>query len=1234
MNSISKFHSEPFINALKAFFEELNVPVDYLAEEPASANDILEKRYKPTNEAHQLIDDVYALGIVNDAIFKGKGTFNSLIDIKNQVTQDYDGLLLFGVTLKSRANGLPITRSHLAEITRAFNRTFPYTPVTIIFKYNHLISFANSERIPYKQEWREGEKVGKIAMLKDINIHKPHTAHLKIIFGDRNIPGLRIDKKKTNTFQALNEYWRKVLNTKELNKDFYNELFKWYLWAKQQVRFPNSKNIEADKHSSESLIRFISRILFVWFMKEKGLISTSLFDQNTLKSILKDFKADDKQSNQYYTAILQNLFFATLNMPVEQRSWISKNKKNPKQDGNPLYYRYEDQFLDAEETIENLFNKVPFLNGGLFDCLDDKKKGIVEDGFTRHKKNQPVFPNHLFFGDEEQADISEFFKDASDKNKWKAVKTKGIISLFEEYKFTIEENTPLEEDIALDPELLGKVFENLLASYNPETKTTARKQTGSFYTPREIVNYMVDESLIAYLKNAVSDWNGMDEETIDQQLHALTSFDESVPFGDYPDLQRAIINALSSCTILDPACGSGAFPMGILQKMVHILQKLDPENKVWKEVQLEKAELESKAAFEIEDKQARGERLQEINEAFDQSINDPDYARKLFLIENCIYGVDIQPIATQISKLRFFISLVVEQKVNPEKANFGIRPLPNLETKFVAANTLIGIDKPSNQTNLFDSQELRDLENQLKQVRSKLFGARTKETKLKYRELDKSLRDQIAERLKSHGWQKSSAEKLAGWDPYDQNASSSFFDPEWMFDIKDGFDVVIGNPPYVDLKALSKEVVKQIFKDYKTAQNRINLYSTFIEKGIDLLNTNGILTYINPNSMLVNESYEKLRELILPGVEKIIKLPDSVFENATVETIILISRKQSNKKGVEGSYFPNNSEINFDAIQFKSFSRNDWFNSDGKKFNIFGSNELDEILEMIELVGEPLEKYFDTSLGITPYDKYKGHSEDLIKGRKFHSEVKETKNHVPLISGKNLTRYYVENSFSNYLSYGPWLGAPREERFFTKEKIIIRQIVGGNGLRLIASYSNEPHYFTQIGFSLVPKKTNSNLVKTTLGLLNSTLISFYHKQRFLDTEKIVFQKVLIANAKKLPLKLQSEENVLILLVNLILHHLDGSSVFLIFDSVIDSIVFNLYFPDHMKERGIDVLEFVERDLEAVMQGREFEALSDPEKEAVIEKLHVLWSDPENEVVKRMGMFKERSPEILRVILES
>src|SRR5690606_1707167 len=498
-------------------------------------------------------------------------------------------------------------------------------------------------------------------------------------------------------------------------------------------------------------------------------------------------------------------------------------------------------------------------------------------------------PDYLFFGVEEETDLSDIIG-IKDK-KYKKAAVKGLINILKSYKFTITENTPIEEDVALDPELLGKVFENLLASYNPETKTTARKQTGSFYTPREIVNYMVDESLIAYLKNAISDWGGLDDKTLDKELHVLTSFDSKVPFADNPQLQREIITALSTCTILDPACGSGAFPMGILQKMVHILQKLDPENKVWKEVQLEKARKESEAAFEIEDKQAREERLLEINEAFDQSINDPDYARKLFLIENCIFGVDIQPIAVQISKLRFFISLVVEQKVNPEKDNFGIRPLPNLETKFVAANTLIGIKKDGG---LFETDEVKKLENELKIVRHKIFSLKSKERKIAWREKDKELREKLSSVLKNQGLPIDAAEKLAKWDPYDQNASSPFFDSEWMFGIKEGFDLIIGNPPYV--KENTDRTVFNGLRDSQYYQGKMDLWYYFACICIDYLSKKpkGLLSFIATNNWITNSGASILRNKILKEtkIKRFVDFSDfKIFESAGIQTMVFVLEK-------------------------------------------------------------------------------------------------------------------------------------------------------------------------------------------------------------------------------------------------------------------------------------------------------------------------------------------------------
>jgi len=229
--------------------------------------------------------------------------------------------------------------------------------------------------------------------------------------------------------------------------------------------------------------------------------------------------------------------------------------------------------------------------------------------------------------------------------------------------------------------------------------------------------------------------------------------------------------------------------------------------------------------------------VSEIEQAFRD--NELDYGRKLYLIENCIYGVDIQPIAAQIAKLRFFISLVVDQRVNPQVTNLGIRPLPNLETRFVAANTLVGIERPEQQR--LRNPDIISKEAELKKVREAHFMAKTPERKRKCREQDAELRSEIAKLLKGEGWGAETAKELALWDPYDQNASAGFFDAEWMFGITSGFDVTIGNPPYIradeqsdENKALREMILES--EQYETLWEKWDLFVAFIEKGYKLLN--------------------------------------------------------------------------------------------------------------------------------------------------------------------------------------------------------------------------------------------------------------------------------------------------------------------------------------------------------------------------------------------------------------
>ena len=616
------------------------------------------------------------------------------------------------------------SRSDLVKITRELNKS--QQPILILFKYGNALTLSVIHRRLNKND-DSRDVLEKVTLIKDIRLENTHRAHLDIL-ADLAFSNL---KPKPTNFVELHNAWQGVLNTKTLNKQFYEKLFDWYLFALSEVKFPQicaEADLVADEqHQSESLIRLLTRLLFVWFMKEKGLIDAKLFDQTELKSTLKNFTGENSNDTIFYKAILQNLFFATLNMPIEQRKVIPPrtNTFPRKEHGDQLLYRYTELFNNSD--FEKHFADIPFLNGGLFDCLDrTKPESPVEiriDGFTTSskKEKQAVAPDKLFFGEYKNVDLSA----AYDNKKKSNVTVYGLIDILQNHKFTVEENTPLEEDIALDPELLGQVFENLLAAYNPETGTTARKQTGSFYTPREIVDYMVDESLMAYFENEMKskspltplqkggdssqnvDFNSGSSEVEHNNsplfeggrggisLRHLLSYDNTQNPFDAPQT-NALISAIDNLKILDPACGSGAFPMGILHKLVFVLSKLDPKNEKWRDHQIAKLKT-------IDDSALREKATQVIHDAFEN--NELDYGRKLFLIENCIHGVDIQPIATQISKLRFFISLIVDQKSDKSKPNFGIRPLPNLDFKIIAANTLISAPQDDFENNALFSND-------------------------------------------------------------------------------------------------------------------------------------------------------------------------------------------------------------------------------------------------------------------------------------------------------------------------------------------------------------------------------------------------------------------------------------------------------------------------------------------------------------------------------------------------
>jgi adenine-specific DNA-methyltransferase len=433
-----------------------------------------------------------------------------------------------------------------------------------------------------------------------------------------------------------------------VNKQFYSsiaELFTKLIGGERgATKYPGllklNGAVNQNVEHQEFAVRLIGRVIFSWFLKEKKSTAGVSIVPNELLSL------DAVASNaDYYHSILEPLFFELLNKRVEQRH---------------------------ENLREAPFSTVPYLNGGLFSPQ-------YNDFYNQSSHSGTGTPGLTHIPD-------SWFTE--------------LFAILEQYNFTVDENTSYDVDLSIDPEMLGRIFENLLAEINPETGDSARKSTGSFYTPREIVDYMVDSSLLEFLKNKTG--------ITQYKLRALISWgqadDEENPLLD--DEKEKVVSALANLTILDPACGSGAFPIGILQKVVYILQQVDKNAELWLQNQL-KSITSPELRRDIEEKYR--------NENY-------DYLRKLGVIRESIFGVDIQTIATEISKLRCFLTLVIEEDIDDGAKNRGIRPLPNLDFKFVTANSLLGLPEsgtnvvlPAGSLSLFDDASHID---RLKEIRN------------------------------------------------------------------------------------------------------------------------------------------------------------------------------------------------------------------------------------------------------------------------------------------------------------------------------------------------------------------------------------------------------------------------------------------------------------------------------------------------------------------------------------
>jgi hypothetical protein len=807
------------------------------------------------NEAKALASDWISADLLfqlTDEELSGQTSLFKETGVNAGLLQSY---VFFAIELKDG----DYARGKLTEIARQINRVFPM-PVMVLIKHltnkTPVISIAVINR---RQSKRDASKdvLGKVTIIRDISLTDPHRGHLDIL-ASFAVPNLvHPQRLPINNFDTLHAAWEEIFNVELLNKRFYRELANWYFWALPQVEFPADIEKDDEKRRATGLIRLLTRLIFCWFLKEKGLIPENLFVEAELKNILKNLSPD---ASTYNEAILQNLFFATLNQRMGKdakgqpfRAFAKDEgfQRNYATYGVDTLYRYEEHFREPTTALDH-FADVPFLNGGLFECLDRTEEGtdrkLYLDGFSRNKRKRPTIPNLLFFGSEHEEDLSG--KSAYNDPKRKKEKVRGLLHILHAYKFTIVENTPVDQEVALDPELLGKVFENLLASYNEETKTTARKQTGSFYTPRPIVDYMVDESLKAHLTGTLTK-AGMSETDAEAGLDILFTYTEQA----HPFVEREVsmlLDAIHTCKILDPACGSGAFPMGMLHKLVYIIHKLDPDNARWKQLQID-------AATKILDPSARDAAIAAIERDFVD--NEDDYGRKLYLIENCLFGVDIQPIAIQISKLRFFVSLVCDQRTNRNKReNHGIRPLPNLETKFVVANTLIGLPEMDQLALL--PPRVYQIEAEIEALYHSHFAIQRRDQKLALQKKIKGLREELSKTLAESLGSSKKAEHIADWDPFNPQTVADFFDPHWMFgrSFGEGFDIVIGNPPYLkerDNKHIF-DVITRTPWGKKYHEGKMDYWYFFLHRAFDIAKPKGVVTFITSRYWINSAGSKKL----------------------------------------------------------------------------------------------------------------------------------------------------------------------------------------------------------------------------------------------------------------------------------------------------------------------------------------------------------------------------------------
>jgi len=823
--------------------------------------------------------------------------------------------------------------------------------------------------------YKEKDKVKEISetrryyyIVGNNEVHTPLENLSKLIDRDNTINDIldafSIEKVTKEFFESVAELFYKLVGGSVERKGHTEKYYKL-------LKLPS---VEDERKKRIFAIKLLSRLIFSWFLKKKGLISDEVLSSKAVLNYKNVVPIELRAYNSYYHSALEPLFFEVLNKKQSERDRILRNSP--------------------------LFKDIPFLNGGIFEAKSD------DDFYYKEKDDISKRPDL-------NLDITD---------SWFT----ELFELFERYNFTVDESTPIDIDISIDPEMLGRIFENLLAEINKDTQETARKSTGSYYTPRNIVDYMVSESLKYYFGNKTS--------LNSQEIDDLLSYGvESVSLSE--NKKKEVIEAIDNIKFIDPACGSGAFPMGVLQKLLLVLKKVDPNNKYWIEKKLSK----------IDDPVIR----ETEKERWLREFEETNYWRKLVLLRDSIYGVDIQPEATEISRLRAFLTLIVDKRVEKEKANAGIDPLPNLDFKFVTANSLIDPDKirlplknmegvlpniketteyynrfAQKVNNYFyesDHKEKQKLIEEIKRIIEEIVEDQTNQIKNITNTIDKRFEKKLAKvdaELKMKY-----AYEYSLWQSYLNFPSDKpveFFNVKYFFpSAKDGFDIVIANPPYIRQERIKEQKPYLETQGYKVFSGTADLYVYFYERGYELLKDGGILTFISSNKWMRANYGEKLRKFLKENtlIKELIDFGGYRVFAATVDTNIIVFEK--NKFDGNNEFFYLNIGDDFDGVHLAQY-----FN---EKANVMSQKDLDDsawtlaedkvlaLKEKIEKIGKPLKNWdvkiyrgiltgFNEAFIIDTKKK-----NEILANCKTDDERKRTEEIMkPILRGRDIGKYYYK----------------------------------------------------------------------------------------------------------------------------------------------------------------------------------------------------------------------------------